>query len=144
MIFSVLLGLLLAYVMSHYLVRPLKMFSVGMKRLGNGDMKFRLEEKGEITLMNKKGWETLGYNEGELNGRNWFDTCLPVRLRKEVKEVFSQLMSGDIEPFEHYDNPVLKKSGEERIIHWHNTVLRDGAGKITGALSSGEDILTGS
>jgi PAS domain S-box-containing protein len=36
--------------------------------------------------------------------------------------------------------PILTKSGEERLIEWRNTVLRDDAGDVCGVLSSGSDI----
>ncbi|MBW2428626.1 MAG: PAS domain S-box protein [Deltaproteobacteria bacterium] len=49
-------------------------------------------------------------------------------------------MAGEIEPIEYYENPVLTKIGEERIIAWHNTILKDDEGRISGTLSSGEDI----
>jgi PAS domain S-box-containing protein len=38
------------------------------------------------------------------------------------------------------ENPILMKSGEERLIEWRNTVLRDDAGDVCGVLSSGSDI----
>ena len=41
---------------------------------------------------------------------------------------------------EYFENIVVTGTGEERIISWHNTVLFDDAGNITGTLSSGEDI----
>jgi len=34
----------------------------------------------------------------------------------------------------------VTKSGEERIVDWHNTTLKDENGRIIGTLSSGEDI----
>jgi len=39
-----------------------------------------------------------------------------------------------------FENPVLTKSGEERIVAWHNTVLTDEQGNIIGVLTSGDDI----
>ena len=99
-----------------------------------------LNKKGEITLINKKGNQLLGYQSGELIGRNWFDTCIPKRYRKEIMGVFKQIIASDMEPIEFYENPVLTKSGEERIIAWHNTLLRDEKGNYIGLLSSGEDI----
>ena len=36
-----------------------------------------LDKEGNITLINKKGYEILQYEEGELVGKNWFETCLP-------------------------------------------------------------------
>jgi len=99
-----------------------------------------LDTAGKITLVNKMGCKVLGYEERELLGRNWFDTCLPEGLRKDVKSVFRRLVAGEIEPVEYYENPVLTKNGDERIIAWHNTVLRDETRHIVGTLSSGEDI----
>jgi len=106
-----------------------------------------LDTAGNITLMNKMGCKVLGYEERYLLGRNWFDTCLPEGLRKDVKSVFRdvksvfrRLVAGEIEPVEYFENPVLTKNGDERIIAWHNTVLRDETRRIVGTLSSGEDI----
>jgi len=49
-------------------------------------------------------------------------------------------MDGKVEPVEYYENPVVTKDGEERIIAWHNTLLTDDLGNVIGTLSSGEDI----
>jgi PAS domain S-box-containing protein len=99
-----------------------------------------INERGEIRLLNRKGAAILGYKEGELLGKNWFDTCLPEQIREQVREVFNQLLTGEVVPLESYENPILTRSGEERIIAWHNTLLKDGEGHVIGTLSSGEDI----
>jgi len=49
-------------------------------------------------------------------------------------------MAGDIEPERLFENPILTRSGEERIIAWNNTILGDEKGRNIGTLSSGEDI----
>ncbi|MEA1993822.1 MAG: cache domain-containing protein, partial [Euryarchaeota archaeon] len=92
------------------------------------------------TLMNKKGCEILGYNEGELIGKNWFDLLVPQEIREEVRGVFGKLMTGNIGPVKYYENPLLTKNGEQRMIAFHNTVIRDSIGQISGALLSGQDI----
>jgi len=99
-----------------------------------------LNQKGEITLINQKGCQILGYQEDELIGVSWFDACLPERNRKEVKGVFKKLMTGKLELVEFYENQILTRSGEERIIAWHNTALKDEKGNNIGTLASGEDI----
>lgn len=66
--------------------------------------------------------------------------CVPLRIRGDMELVWQSLISGEGEPVEHYENPVLTKQGEERIIAWHNAVMRDDAGTVTGVLCSGEDI----
>ena len=105
-----------------------------------GVMFVAMDAAGTVTLVNRKACEVLGCAEEQIVGRNWFDTCLPERLRENVKEVSKQLLRGEIEPAEYYENPVLTKSGAERLIAWHNTVLRDDEGSIIGHLSSGQDI----
>ena len=93
-----------------------------------------------ITLINKKGCELLGYARDELVGKNWFDVILPEHERENVKARFARLMRGEVEPLEHADNKVVTRRGEMRMISWHNALVRDAAGNITGTLSSGEDI----
>ena len=93
-----------------------------------------------VSLINKKGCEILGYEENEIIGKNWFDTFIPERIREEVKAGFRKLMDGEIDPVEYFEDPVLTKTGEERMIAWHNAVLRDEKGNIVNRLSSGEDI----
>ena len=96
-----------------------------------------LDLKGRITLINRKDCSTLGWKEHELLGRDWVDTCLPAKIRDDLRRSFHNLIAGDLS---YIENTVLTKSGSERMIGWRNTLMRDGAGNITGALSSGEDI----
>jgi PAS domain S-box-containing protein len=99
-----------------------------------------LNREGIITLMNKKGYEILEYEEGELNGKNWFHKCLPEDVADIVYQDFKRLIGGELEPIEFYENAILTKGKTERIIAWHNTLLYDKHGNIKGTLSSGEDI----
>jgi PAS domain S-box-containing protein len=105
-----------------------------------GVMLVALDQNGEIVLLNRRGYDILGYDEGTLNGRNWFDTCLPAHVRENARRLFASLLVGEIERTEAYTNPVLTKGGQQRIISWHNTILRAAAGQTIGTLSSGEDI----
>ncbi|MFX0004124.1 MAG: PAS domain S-box protein [Promethearchaeota archaeon] len=99
-----------------------------------------LSKDGTITLMNKKGYKILEYEEGELDGQNWFENCVPSRYKEQVFKVFMQLMKGQTKPVEFFENPIRTKNGMEKIIAWHNTILYDKNGNINGTLSSGEDI----
>ncbi|MEI6916353.1 MAG: PAS domain-containing protein, partial [Armatimonadota bacterium] len=93
-----------------------------------------------ITLINKQGCALLGYSQEELLGKNWFDVGIPEHDRQRVKTAFAWMMRGNFEMVEYFENTVVTRSGEERLIKWHNVLLRDATGKITGTLSSGEDI----
>lgn len=103
-------------------------------------MLLALDSQGQVTLINQKGCRILGYEETEVMGKNWFDQFLPPEIAEQVKSVFAQLIDGKVDPVEYFENPVLTKSGEQRLIAWHNTILTDQGGLITGTLSSGEDI----
>jgi len=99
-----------------------------------------LDRDGNVRMINRKGCELLGYEAEAIVGRNWIRNFLPERIRDEVEAVRVQLMSGKVQPVEHYENPVLTRGGEERLIAWRNVELRDERGRIVGILSSGEDV----
>jgi PAS domain S-box-containing protein len=99
-----------------------------------------LNERGRITLINRKGRMVLGCEQEDPAGKNWFDEFVPAAVREDVKDAFRGLMAGDLEHLEYYENPVVTAAGEHRIIAWRNTLLRDDEGNIVGTLSSGEDI----
>jgi len=95
---------------------------------------------GKVTLINRAGCKVLGGKKEEILGVNWFDRFLPDRNRKETRLVFRELMRGKIIPFEHRENSILTFKREERLIEWHNSLIRDAEGNITGVMSSGTDI----
>jgi PAS domain S-box-containing protein len=105
-----------------------------------GVMIVSLNTKGEVTLINRQGCEILGYKQKEIIGKNWFDNFLPTRLQNDVKKIYKKLLKGDIKDVKNYDNPIVNKKGEERLIAWNNTFLHNDKGNITGILSSGKDI----
>ena len=98
-----------------------------------------INNEGEVTLINQKGCDVLGYDYEEIVGKNWFDNFIP-EIDAKIMQVSGQLLNGDIGPVKYYENPVLTKTGEERMVAWHNTVIKDSEDNITGHLSSGEDI----
>jgi len=61
-------------------------------------------------------------------------------IREEVRNVFHKSVSVKGDVAERYENPIMIRGGEERIIAWQNTIVRDKTGQIIGTLSSGEDI----
>ncbi|MDO8125252.1 MAG: PAS domain S-box protein [Candidatus Hermodarchaeota archaeon] len=99
-----------------------------------------IDSQQRIFLVNRKGCDIIGYSEDELIGQNYFEMCIPERLRDDMKKFFEEAMTGKRQLSEYVENPVLTKEGKERIISWHTTVLHDDIGNITGILSSGEDI----
>ena len=93
-----------------------------------------------VSLINKKGCEVLGYDDAEILGKNWFANFLPERDRERIQAAFSELVGGKIEPIEYFENYILTKDNKERLIAWHNSILRNDQGDIIATVSSGEDI----
>ena len=105
-----------------------------------GAIMVALDAQGKVTMINQKGCAILGFSKEEILGQNWFDTVIPWASRKEIKMVFDKLMAAEIKPVEYFENSIQTKSGQEKIISWHNTLLTNSLGQIIGTLSSGEDI----
>ncbi len=96
-----------------------------------------LDLDGRITLINRTGCSILEWQEHELLGRNWIETCLPAQARRAMTESLTSLQRGDLSAREHF---VVTRSGGQRLISWSNTVLRDETGRAIGTFSSGTDI----
>ncbi|HXM37543.1 MAG TPA: PAS domain S-box protein [Gemmatimonadales bacterium] len=97
-----------------------------------------LDADGKVNYANPFLLELTGFKADDVIGKNWFDHLVPKGERQAVREAFLRLVERDAHV--HYQNAILTKSGEERMIAWSNTVLRDAAGKATGTLSIGEDM----
>ena len=99
-----------------------------------------LDTEGRITLVNRYACAILGWTADELHGRDWIETCLPGRIRIAFREKLHGLLGGDPSIVETpFENPVLTRSGEERLIEWRNTLLRDDTDRVGGTFSSGLD-----
>jgi PAS domain S-box-containing protein len=99
-----------------------------------------LDNSGNVQLINQRGCEILGYKMKDVVGQNWFNRFIPSRFSEEMKRVYNQLISGNIEGVDRYENPVVTKNGNERLIEWRNSLVTDNEGKIIGSISSGVDI----
>jgi PAS domain S-box-containing protein len=99
-----------------------------------------LDHEGRVTLINRRGCEVLGYREDEILGKNWIDHFIPEHERSLIRKGFSRAVAGKVRMGDIYENAVLTKSNEERIILWNNAVIRDVDGNLISIISSGEDI----
>ncbi|RJP16171.1 MAG: PAS domain S-box protein [Candidatus Abyssobacteria bacterium SURF_5] len=100
-------------------------------------VKIRTDE--QVEMINRSGCELLGYQQGDVVGRNWFDQFLPERARESVREQFHRFITGDGETWNH-EYPVVTRSGKERLMDWRCILIRDDLGQVIGTLSSGQDI----
>jgi two-component system, cell cycle sensor histidine kinase and response regulator CckA len=96
-----------------------------------------LDVDARITLVNRYACAVLGWSASDLVGRDWIETCLPWRMRDAFRNSHRDGLAGEITVFEHV---VVTKSGEERLIGWRTTVLRDDDGRAIGTFGAGADL----
>jgi PAS domain S-box-containing protein len=96
-----------------------------------------LDRDANIVTFNRAAEEISGYSREEVEGRNW-DILLPRERYQDVWREFARLVA-DGQP-QRLENPILTKSGEERIILWKNSRLRDETNEIIGTVSFGIDV----
>ena len=97
-----------------------------------------LDCEGRITYCNDYLLRLTGWQREEVSGQSWFALFLPPEVA-DVREVFADVLA-DRPSAWHYDNEILTRSGERRLVHWNNTVLRSVGGQVTGVAALGEDI----
>jgi len=94
----------------------------------------------KVQLINKRGCELLGLPEAEIVGKNWYHHFIPKNERKRVREVFKQVVSGQIQLVGTFENKIVSHGGEEIHMLWKNSVVHDLDGNVSGTLSSGINI----
>lgn len=95
---------------------------------------------GHVSFINKKGSDLLGYTKKEVIGKEFSGRFVPERERLKFHAMFTRSITGDDMPVEPYESIIVNRNGEERVIEWKSTVLRDKKGKAMNILSSGNDI----
>ncbi len=97
-----------------------------------------LGENSKILLFNQFAEKLTGYRKEEVLGKRWIDIFIPEDLRDKLYSVWNEVVESKAELHE-YENPIVTKSGETRLIKWRNTVITEGD-RFLMVLSIGEDI----
>ncbi|TQD29194.1 PAS domain-containing sensor histidine kinase [Methanolobus vulcani] len=93
-----------------------------------------------VIFVNNKGAEVLGYDKKDIIGKNWFDYFLPESVREITRSNFIKVLDHELDPPDYFENVIITKEGEERLIFWHDVPVEDENGRRIGVISSGEDI----
>jgi PAS domain S-box-containing protein len=83
-----------------------------------------LDAQGVVEYVNPFFLQVTGYTESEVMGQEWFKTFVVPQEWQMSRTHFVDLLEQHV-PYSHYQNRIITKSGEERIIVWNNTVLQD-------------------
>ena len=96
-----------------------------------------LDMQGRIAMVNRHACSVFGWTADALLGRDFIDACVPARIRNETRQKLRQVHGGDDSIVE---NPIVTRSGDERLIEWRTTFIRDDEGGMVSTLSSGADV----
>ncbi len=97
-----------------------------------------LDLSGRIVRFNPYFTRIAGWKLADVQGLDWFDTCIPIKDHDWLQEIFMKTAvnaetSGVL-------NSVLTTDGRQRQIRWANTVLRDATGDVEFILAIGVDV----
>jgi PAS domain S-box-containing protein len=92
-----------------------------------------------VKLINQRGGEILGYPVQDIIGTDWRQ-FVPELYRDDIAAILARVFRMEMAPPDTYENPILTKSGEQRLISWRNVVMHSEEGKLVSVLCSGEDI----
>ena len=96
-----------------------------------------IDAEGKVNIFNPAAERISGYTFDEIKDKNWFSTLVPKEKYPYVHEVFNRSMQGGLTKL--FQNPILTKNGEERIISWtNNEVIKND--KPAGVISFGSDV----
>ncbi|MEA2270821.1 MAG: hypothetical protein QOC64_3431 [Solirubrobacteraceae bacterium] len=104
-----------------------------------GAMLVVLDASGCVRVANRLTCTTLGRDEADIVGADWFAIASPPGDEPEARRAYTALMAGDRAVGELEDR-VLSGDGSARTVRWTVTLLYGDDGRVTGSLSSGTDI----
>lgn len=102
-------------------------------------MAVMLDRQGHLTYANDHFLRVTGWPREDALGRDWFVTFVPETMAEGLRRTHADVL-GEQPHSIYHENPILTRSGEQRIVRWSNTALRSPQGEVIGAASIGEDI----
>ncbi len=99
-----------------------------------------LNNQGNITLVNRKTCEILGYGEESILGKNWFNNFVCVNDREEAIDLYLKTINKEINIVEKVQYSLMCKNGDRRMVLWRRAYVYNDEKSISGLISSGEDI----
>ena len=97
-----------------------------------------LDPQGNIQRFNRYMEQIGGYSLDEVAGRDWFETFIPEPRQDEVRAVYQKTLTGI--PVWSHVNPIITRSGQERLIMWSGKRLMSDDDAVIGVLAVGDDI----
>ena len=98
-----------------------------------------IDTQGIITMINRKGLQVLEYNQDELIGKSWTETCVPEEARNIISQNLNNILDNNKEQSINFESQIITKYDTIKLVSWQHKPIFDSQGNITGILSSGLD-----
>lgn len=98
-----------------------------------------LDNRGEITFINRTGADLLHASQSELSGQHWYSTYLPKAEQPAFKTTLDQLLSSEIQEA-YFEGQLIISTDELRLMRWEFQPLYNDLDEVRGILGSGVDI----
>jgi PAS domain S-box-containing protein len=97
-----------------------------------------LEKSGAVSFMNRTLLRQLGYELGEVIGKDYISTFVPEQDRGPLLALLHGAL--DDQQVDTHENSITRKDGETLIIEWHCSVILGEDGSKEGFVALGVDI----
>jgi PAS domain S-box-containing protein len=97
-----------------------------------------LDLDGRVQYVNPFFEELTGWRLAEVRERDWFSSFLPERDQQRIRALFRSALCDA--PIRGNINPIVTRSGEERMIEWNDQLHTDPDGRACGVLAIGIDV----
>ena len=98
-----------------------------------------LDRRGCVTFCNRYFQQLTGWGRAELLGTPWLERFTPEADRERMSALLGTLDAPERFP-PRYTSEVLTRTGELRLLAWHNSLNTDADGQPIGVTAIGEDI----
>lgn len=97
-----------------------------------------LDHEGRIVLFNQQAEAVTGWDRNDAIGEYFLQGFIPEEWRDAWNQVFQRMHAG--EGWSSIETPLLTKRGEQRVVTWNNTMIRDSTGAPSMLLGTGIDV----
>ena len=97
-----------------------------------------VDSKGIVNYVNPYFLSLTGYSKEEVIAKEWINNFIPEGGRQQLRDSFSWPLKNDFP--RHFQNSILKKSGEELMVFWSNVSVEVEFGKALEVIAVGNDI----
>ena len=100
-----------------------------------------LDSRGKIVFVNNHFLKLTGRQREEVMGGDWFEMFIPEPNREEIRHVLEAVVCRkDVSGFSAYENEIVTRNGEHRLIAWSNVLTMDERGEFVDVTCLGIDL----